>query len=116
MSTRTRAQLATSVLRKLGILDANSSPSAADSDYVISEYDDMLAYLESRDRAYWSADEIPLSIFGPVVRLIANEVAPAFGRGTNVTDQEAIRELLMKPIIQHVARVPSGLPAKAKHY
>lgn len=113
---KTKIELVTATLRKLGILDARSTPNAEDADYVTTEYEAMYAFLQNDNRAYWPEDAIPLSIFQPMVRLIANEVAPAFGRGMSLPDQEAARELLLKQIIKHVARPASGLPAKARHY
>ena len=113
---RTRIELASSVLRKLGVIDAHSSPSAADSDYVIAQYDEMHAVLTDTNRAYWDADEIPLAVYQIIVRLVANDVAGAFGRGGNVEDTEARHQLILKDLIKHVARPASGLPAKAVHY
>ena len=43
MTTKTKIELAAAVLRKMGIVDANSSPSSVDTAYVVSEYADLLA-------------------------------------------------------------------------
>jgi hypothetical protein len=116
MTTRTKVQLATSVLRKFGALDALESGSSADVAYITAEYEELLAYLEDKSRAYWPEDAIPLAVFQIMVRLVANEVEGAFGKESSVESREARRELIMKELIKHVARPASGLPAKARYY
>jgi hypothetical protein len=114
--TKSKTELVTATLRKIGVLDAHSTPSAADLDYVSSEYEAMHAFLEGEERAYWPVDEIPLVVFQTMVRIMANEVAPAFGRGATLPEQESIREILLKQLIKHVARPASGAPSRARYY
>ena len=116
MTTRTREQLATAVLRKLGVIDAIETPSAADQQYVISEYDDKHAELEDQRRAYWPANEIPLAVFQIMVRMIANEVGATYGDGSRVEDRETRFQIIQKQLIRHVARPASGVPTRAKHF
>jgi len=116
MTTKTKIELAAAVLRKMGIVDANSSPSSVDTAYVVSEYADLLAELVDDGYAYWPENAIPQAVFQHVVRLLVNETGPAFGVQSTLEDREARKQLLKKPIIKHCRRRHSGLPVRATYF
>src|SRR5262245_31766195 len=78
--TRTVTELAIDVLgTRLGVVDINKSPTAAQQARVESLYNTKYAELYIQDKAYWPIDEIPDLVFGALSRIIAEEMCPSFG-------------------------------------
>ncbi len=78
--TKSVAELAVDVLgTRLGVIDINKSPTAAQRARVQSLYDQKFAEMSQLDRVYWSADEIPDLVFGALSRIIAEEMCPGLG-------------------------------------
>jgi len=114
--SKTQAELATAVLRDLGIVNATDSPSAADSAYVLGKYTTTLEEWADNDLAYWAANEIPEAIFDAVTALIANRCMNAFGIGQSLDEQYQREIVLLRPLRRHCAKRRSGKPIKAVYY
>lgn len=113
--SRTKTELATEVLRRMGVLDALATPAAADANYIMRVYDYKLAEWRDRRAVYWpntsdTAAEIPPVVFGPLRDLLVSEVGPAFGFPAGNED------MLLKPLYRHAMREPSGLPTKVDQF
>ena len=111
--SRTSVQLAATVLKKLGVIDALESPSAVDAAYVQSEYVAKLAEWADRDLVYWTQDDIPEAVFSPVALLMVNEVQGAYGRPQSPDEQMKKEEKLVHMLRRHVRRRTSLLPVKS---
>lgn len=114
--SRTATQLATTVLRKLGAIDALESPSAADVAYVRSEYAAKLAEWADRDLVYWKEDDIPDAVYGPLSLLMINEVQGAYGRPQAPAAQADNEEKLIHMLRRHVRRRTSLLPVPSSDF
>ncbi len=116
MATKTQAELAKAVLLKLGVIAADATPTAADSQYIIGEYTSKLEEWSDDDLVYWSANEIPLTVFPTVVKLMANDTQNAFGMAAPLETIEARETLLLKRLRRHMARGRTGAPIRALYY
>lgn len=115
--SRTKAELAAAVLRDLGIVDALSSPSAADSAFVIQKYEDAYAYYEDLGLTYWTdTDDIPSAVFAMLVDLIANRCMNAFGVAQSFDEMMNREETLLKRLRRHCARGRTGKAIRATYY
>jgi len=78
--TKSVAELTADVLGvRLGVIDINKSPTAAQRARVQSLYDQKYAELSRFDRVYWPSAEIPDLVFGALSRIIAEEMCAGFG-------------------------------------
>ena len=115
--SRTRSELATSVLRDMGVLDASETPSADDATLVKAAYDDKYEEWQDENLVYWQLDEIPNAVFLPIRDLIVNEVKGAFGQPTpSVAEKMAQEEALKMRLRRHVARSATGHRIKAEYF
>lgn len=74
------SELATDVLGvRLGVIDINKSPTAAQQARVQSLYDQKYAELSQMDKVYWVSTAIPDLVFGALSRIIAEEMCPGLG-------------------------------------
>lgn len=84
MAAHTKQDLVTAAMRRLSAIDQNAQPSAPEMAQFSSVYDDKLAELTALDLVYWSNSgsaiaEIPAAAFQALVRIMAEEIAPALG-------------------------------------
>ena len=120
MSTKTSEQLATAVMRKLGLIDRMKEPTAAEQRDIIDLYEDKLEEL-GEDRVYWTTDAIPRAVFGAMVRIVAEEFCLSAGKDIPTEQDESgqpvsigNRGLMM--LKRHIAREASGVPTKATYF
>ena len=123
---RSKAALATDVLRKLGYVAAVDTPSAEDSSLVEARYDDKLDELRDKGLVYWShtnrtSEDIPSAVFGALVNIMAEEVAAHFGAQVpTVTDDNgqpvACGTKGLRDLRRHMAKGPSGNVTRATYY
>lgn len=113
---KTQAQLAKSVLLKFGVIDANATPAAADSELIISEYLDKLEDWRDENVVYWPANAIPEVVYQTIVKLMVNEVQNAFGVSSSPEDMMARETVLLKRLRRHAARGRSGASIRAVYY
>lgn len=126
MASKSKAELATDVLRKLTVVDALETPSAQDSAYVEDQYDHKYAELRDKGLAYWtntdrSTEEIPLVVFGALVDIMCEDVAGAFGLKTPSDTDDVGRQVScgtkgLRNLRAHVAKRPSGESTKAVYF
>lgn len=115
-TTRTKADLAENVMRDLGLIAADESPSALDQKYVIGRYDDLLAEMTDDDMGYWDAGAIPLEIFSPLTKFVALEVAMAFGVSGTAENIDNARNIYLRRIRRHTQKKSSRLPTEVEDF
>lgn len=114
--SKTETQLAQQVLEDMSIIPAGGVPTAADNEYVIRVYNDKIEDWRDESLVYWVAGEIPQSIFRTLCALVANEIAPAFGKTSSLEERMQRETMLLRRLRRHMARKPSGFPTKAVYY
>jgi hypothetical protein len=119
--SRTKSDLAEEVMRLLGLLDANESPSTEDSSLIENAYDDKWEELRLHERIYWKKDEIPNEVFRAMARIVAEDVAPSFGVQTQPEFGEGGQQVSMGTkglfdLKRVMAREASGVPTKATYF
>jgi len=114
--THTSAELATAVLRKMTIIDAEETPATEDSDFVIDAYEAKYHQMIDQKLAYWNIDAIPREIFSAVRDLIVNEVREAYGDAMSATEKEKEEIILLRPIRRHISRQATGHEAQADYF
>lgn len=113
---RTRTELIRDVLLQLAVLEANDTPSAADSDFVGRKYDELHAEWELEELVYWDSNEIPLEAYTTVTLLVANRVQNGFGGGVTIQDMDTEETRLLRRLRRNVAKRKTGFPIKAVYY
>lgn len=113
---RTRTELIREVLLDLAIIQADGTPSSADSDFVGNKYDALHAEWEFEELVYWDANEIPLEAFNTVTMLVVNRVQNGFGRGASISEMDAEETRLLRRLRRNVAKRKTGFPVKAVYY
>lgn len=123
---KTKAQLATDVLRKLGVLDALETASAQDAALVEGRYDVKLFELRDMGLAYWPntgrlVEEIPDAVHLALVSIMADEVASEFGIPLATETDHHGRPVSratkgMRALRVHMAKPASGEPTRAIYY
>jgi hypothetical protein len=113
---RTKSELATAVLRKMGVIAADETASAEDAAYIKAEYDDKHEWWLDQEMAYWPLEEIPNAIFSVVRDVMINEVMETFGRPQTPEDKAAREQLLEKRLWQHIRRHGTGVPIAAEYF
>lgn len=110
---KTKAQLSTSVLRKLRVVDAIETPAATDAALVEDAYDSKLAEWRRLGRVWWtntnrSTEEIPDEVFDVLRRLIANAVMDDYGLRTGGVSEEQMEKQLLRDLKALNHKPPSG--------
>jgi len=118
---RTKSDLATEVMRLLGLLDANESPSSNDSTLIENAYDDKWEELRLHERVYWDKGSIPNEVFRAMARIVAEDVAPIFGVQAQPEFDEGGRPVSMGTkglfdLKRVMAREASGVPTKTAFF
>ena len=114
----TTTQLATAVLRELGVADASETPDTADITYVQDKY---AAWWEEKsshgtELVYWPADDIPNPVFLILQDLLVLECAGAFGQRLDPADKESRAMVIERRLRKHVQQQSSKLPVQATYF
>ena len=90
--TYTLTDLATRVLRDLGLVGAEETPSAADLAYAEQTISSVVALLRAKEIVIWNGDatSVPEEYFIALSKRIALDVAPSFGLVTLDKTEPAI--------------------------
>lgn len=117
---RTKTDLITAVATKLRISGLGDTPAAEEAAIIRQAYDDKLEQWREMGLVYWTntdnaTQEIPNIVFPMMVMLVANWVAPDFGKGS-ATDAITMEEALLIPLRRHMAKPPSGEPTSFTDY
>lgn len=114
----TTTDLATHVLRELGVLDATESPDAEDEDYVTDAYEAKWEELAAPGMklAYWPRSTIPRPVLLILRDLIMLEVAGAFGQQIDPAEKEQKERIIIQRLRRHVQVQGSGKQTEASYY
>lgn len=90
----TRSDLIRQVLEDLAVIDAISNPDANDSAAVDRRADRVTARLRELGLCWWDEETIPDAVMPALGLLVANEAAPTFGKGRDMSaEAKALRDL-----------------------
>jgi hypothetical protein len=94
MTTYSKSDLATRMLKDLGLVAAEETPSAADLDWAAETVSSEVAMLATLGLPIWNGSEmsVPLEYLTPLSRRCGLAVAPSFGLMDQATAQVAMRE------------------------
>lgn len=120
-TTKTLPQLATAVMRRLGMIDPNKEPTASEQAIIIDHYYNKLEELRPEDLIYWPEDAIPRAAFEAMVRIVAHQFSTTLGQDIPTEQMEngdvvAIGTAGMRMLRRHMARSASGLPIRANYF
>lgn len=120
-STKTPEQLATAVMRKLGIIDVTKEPTAIEQAVIIDIYNDKIEELFPRDKVFWDSDLIPRQVFGAMVRIVAEEFATIQGKDVPTEQDEdgkviSIGNRGLRMLTKIMARESADIPVKAAYF
>lgn len=118
---KTKAELSAAVLEQMRETGMGETPDADASDLVERRYDAKLAEWRDQGLVWWTntnrnTQEIPLELFQPLIDLMENEVAHAFGRDNPTVQRREIETQLLKPLRRSQSRRPSGEPTRTVNY
>ena len=120
--TVTVAELASDVLSiRLGVVDINKSPTAAQRARVERLYAQKYAEMQLLDKVYWPLAEIPDVVAGPLSRIIAAEMCPGMGIPIPAEADEDGQVLPIgvvgRRMLQRLlSRDPTGAPTAATYF
>jgi len=120
--TKNVAELAVDVLGvRLGAIDINKSPTAAQRARVQSLYDQKYAEMTQMDRVYWSSDAIPDLVFGALSRIIAEEMCAGLGMQVPVEPDidgtpVSIGTKGQRMLLRFFGLQSAGLPVMAEYF
>lgn len=112
MATWTKAQLATKVLEYLGVVPAGQSASSEDSTLVQSVIDSVVDQLDSAELVPFSITAIPTWAQWPLVKYVAVEVGPAFGKPM----PEQLKMLARRDMERAAAGYRHPIEGKTRYY
>ena len=113
----TKVELRNQVLQELEVLPAGQTASAEDAVTVETRIDQVYAFLEDKEIAYWDANNIPAEVMRPMVKIVAYECAPAFQLPPDkIALHKAQHDTGMRDLYAHVAAQRGGEPIKATYY
>jgi hypothetical protein len=80
MTDRTVEDLAKAVMVALRVGRPDADPTPEQATQVEDAYDGIYAELQLLDVAFWAQSTIPALVWRPIVRMVAQEIAPDFGK------------------------------------
>lgn len=117
MTTYTESELAARVLKDLGLLGSDESPTAEDLADTIETCASEIQQMETRGIAVWGGNEqsVPTQYLTALSRRIGLAVGPSFGMFSVAEATAAIMpaEQLLR---QLSAQEPTGVPMTAEHF
>lgn len=116
--SKTKADLAALVLKKLAIIDSADEIDATDEAEVISIYEAKWAEMTSHghEMTYWKRDNIPDAMFLTLGDLIALEVRGHFGMPISANEREAEETAILRRLRKHTAMQHTGKSAPASYF
>lgn len=106
---KTRLDLATAALREIRILRAGEAPTDVQKAQADQKYDAIYAELGVIGVAFWDVASIPVAVFDALTMLVAQRLAPAFGKDYAAGDA-------MQRLYVVAAKPWSGQTVKALYY
>lgn len=119
--TKTIQDLAQETMELLGVIAADEEPDTADFDKVDRSYRAKFAEWAIDDRVYWPVADIPDELIVHLSRIIADDIAIAYGRAAPVEMDENGQQVTcglkgLRGLMRIMSRRPSGLPTPALYY
>lgn len=117
MTTYTRSELATRVLKDLGLVGAEETPSDADLSWASETIASETAMLSAKGIVIWNGSDqaLPLEYLSVLSRRIGLAVAPSFGLTDLATAQLAMTEA-EKDLRRLAATAPTYEPVVSNYY
>lgn len=117
MTTYSRSDLATRVLKDLGITDARETPEADDLDWAEETVAAVTAQLATEGVVIWNGSDeaLPLEYLVALSKRICLDVGPSFGLFT-VAEAETAKPILNDTLRKMNAKAPTGAIAEAEHF
>ncbi len=113
----TKTELAQLALRKLGVLSANETASAADDADMQATYTRLYAELLERGVAVWPETNIPDRYAEHLANVMAARMRPQFtGEAFSTAAIEAETFIAMRPLLQLLTAFKSQARTKAEYY
>lgn len=113
----TKTELAQLALRKLGVISANETPSAADDADMQATYTRLYAELLERGLATWPEATIPDRIGEHLANVMAGRMRPQFtGEAWSPSTIEAETRVAMRPLLEILVMQKSQARTKAEYY
>jgi hypothetical protein len=115
---KNETELATQVLKDLGVIGAGQSPEAADVADVVSAYRIKYAELggSGLEYTFWSMEAIPETIFFILRDLVTLEVRGSFGQPISASEKEIEDAKIMKRLRRHVGLPATGVPTESVYF
>lgn len=115
MTTYSQSDLATRMLKDLGLVGAEETPSAADMDWAMETVSSEVAMLSSVGLPIWNGSDmsVPLEYLTPLSRRIALAVAPSFGLMDQASAVAAMREAERYLTVMAAPRSASPRPLRS---
>jgi hypothetical protein len=113
----TRTELATRVLRDLGMVAADETPTAVDLAWALETCDSEIEQMEARGIAIWNGgvNSVPRHYLTLLSRRIGISIAPSFGLSDIGTAQTAMAA--MEQELRRLGTVPAtGQPMTAEYF
>lgn len=117
MTTYSRSDLATRVLKDLGITDATESPTADDLSWAEETIASVTAQLATEGIFIWNGSDeaLPLEYLVALSKRICLDVGPSFGM-FSIADAEAAKPALNAVLRRMNAKQPTGSVATAVYF
>ena len=114
MAVYTLSELYTAVLEDLGVVAAGQAASAADTAAVTQATAQVLDELEDENLVDWdpTANSIPSDRFLPLVDIIAQQVAPKFGKPRDM----AVQTMATNRLRRRAAKNSDTEPVSVTYY
>ncbi len=118
---RTVQDLATRSMKLLGLLEASEEAASEDFGDIQRVYVNRFADLGYRQMTYWPLEEIPEEAFEYVARIIADEIAPTYGKSAPIEIDENGSQVSMgvrgiRGLRRLMSKEKSGLPVAATFF
>lgn len=123
MTLKTKAELATEMLKRSRIVGVAEDVPSEDMQRVTSIYDSKLEEWRDRSLVYWEntglhVAEIPASCFDNLVALLINAAESQFGLNSNISqlDRMAIEDRLLRALRRHTRVQSARLPLEQDYF
>lgn len=117
MTTYSRNDLATRILKDLSLIGAEETASAVDIEWAEETIASVTAALATKGIMIWNGSDqsLPLEYLVPLSKRIALDLAPSFGLMT--TEAAEIAKPIMDMELRKMnAKQPTGLVVEAEHF
>lgn len=117
MTTYSRSDLATRVLKDLGLCDARETPEADDTAWVEETIGSVAAQLAVEGIVIWNGSDqaVPLEYFVALSKRIGLDVGPSFGLFT-MADAELAKPVANATLRRMNAKQPTGSRLEVEYF